>query len=71
MPYQMKLYMQQNSELFQEQLRQTLDRKSPQMSELTGSNHRCRAHFECAQTVVCNGSVLLDMDPTVCSTAAD
>ena len=26
--------------------------ENPQMSELTGSNHRCRAQFECAQTVV-------------------
>ena len=26
--------------------------KIPQMSELTGSNHRCRAKFKCAQTVV-------------------
>ena len=26
--------------------------KIPQMSELTGSNHRCRARFKCAQTVV-------------------
>ena len=24
----------------------------PQMSELTGSNHRCRAQFKCAQTVL-------------------
>ena len=40
--------MQQNSELFQEQLGQ----KIPQMSELAGSNHRCRAQFKCVQTVV-------------------
>ena len=26
--------------------------KIPQMSELTGSNHRCRAQFKCAQTVL-------------------
>ena len=24
----------------------------PQMSELTGRNHRCRAQFKCVQTVV-------------------
>ena len=36
------------------------------MSELTGSNHRCRAQFKCAQTVV--GQLLLEMDPTVCPT---
>ena len=24
----------------------------PQMSELTGSNHRCRAQFKCAETVI-------------------
>ena len=34
------------------------------MSELTGNNHRCRAQFKCAQTVV--GQRLLDMDPPVC-----
>ena len=26
--------------------------KIPQMSELTGSNHRCRAQIKCAQTVI-------------------
>ena len=26
--------------------------KIPQMSELIGSNHRCRAQFKCAQTVI-------------------
>ena len=26
--------------------------KVPQISELTGSNHRCRAQFKCAQTVM-------------------
>ena len=26
--------------------------ENPQMSELTGSNHRCRAQFKCVQTVV-------------------
>ena len=36
------------------------------MSELTGSNQRCRAQFKCAQTVV--GQRLLEMDPTVCPT---
>ena len=43
---------QQNSDLFQEQLGQTL-KKIHQMSELTGSNHRCRAQlFKGAHTVV-------------------
>ena len=36
-------------ELFQKPLGQTLD---TQMSELTGSNHWCRAQFKCVQTVV-------------------
>ena len=26
--------------------------KIPQISELTGSNHRCRAQFKCVQTVI-------------------
>ena len=42
---------QHNSELFQEQLGQTLQQKIPQMSVWTGSNLRCRAHFQGAQTV--------------------
>ena len=37
------------------------------MSELTGSNHRCRAQFKCVQTVVCQ-CFAGKMDPTVCPT---
>ena len=36
-------------------LKNSLDKQwaeNPQMSELTGRNHRCRAQFKCVQTVV-------------------
>ena len=39
--------------------------ENPQMSELTGSNHRSRAQFKCVQTVV---GQRFEMDPTVCPT---
>ena len=61
--------MQQNSGLFQEQLGQTLDRKSPICPKLTGSNHRRRAQFKRAETQVV-GQSLLKMDPTVCPTSS-
>ena len=40
--------------------------KIPKMSELTGSNHQCRAQFKCVQTVV--GQRFAGKDPTVCPT---
>ena len=40
--------------------------ENPLMSELTGSNHRCRAQFKCAQTVI--GQRLAGNGPKVCPT---
>ena len=40
--------------------------KISQMSELTGSNHRCRAQFKCAQTVI--GQRFAGNGPMVCPT---
>ena len=48
--YPIKITTMWNSELFQEQLGQTLGRESPYV--LVGSNHQCHAQFKCAQTVL-------------------
>ena len=49
MPYQMKLLPAEQWTLSRIAWTNT-GQKMPQMSELTGSNHRCRAHFKCAQS---------------------
>ena len=51
MPYQVKLQPAEQGTLSRIAWTNT-EQKIPQMSELTGSNHRCRAQFKCAQTVV-------------------
>ena len=43
--------------------------ENPQISELTGNNHRCRAQFKCVQTVV--GQHFSLNGPTVCSTTTN